>query len=370
MRHLIAVFTIAVIAYRASAAEADLSPKPPKFTLTLNLNEFSIFNVAEMDGLSKYGGSGNFQLEIARVHTNVVWNVTITGGRSLELLGIFLGERTVKLVQGLDANNLDSNEKIALEAIKSLTRKLDDAQRNPVWDSVRITGMLGGQGTNWTIQAPDATLRLSGEKLSELQGWDGRAIVADGFIKVPGEFELTDFLDARKNTLELFVMSACPFGQRAEAKVLAFLSQTNDVTRPRLEVHYIFYKQQKDGHEVFSSLHGEEEIIEDLVQIVIRDRHPQSINGYLRLRTGNGSTPWLQLAEQVGLCPSDLGEIMNLITNQRDQLIRAEYEYVTGRYGITDGSPTYVWESERVPDLSHIATFKGLEAVSVETCSH
>ena len=85
-------------------------------------------------------------------------------------------------------------------------------------------------------------MRLTAESVAELRNLDGMPLIADGFIKVPGEFELTHFLDARKNTLELFVMSACPFGQRAEAKLLAFFSRTNDVTRPRLEVHYIFYK--------------------------------------------------------------------------------------------------------------------------------
>ena len=59
-----------------------------------------------------------------------------------------------------------------------------------------------------------------------------------------------------------------------------------------------------------------------------------------------------------------------LITTQREQLIRSEYDYAAGRYESTDGSPSYVWESERVPDLKKIAAFKGLDEINVETCSH
>ena len=69
-------------------------------------HEFSILNVSEMDGLSKYGGSGDFQLKMAKEGSYVVWNVTVDNPRMMELLGIFVGEKTMKLVQSLDPNNL------------------------------------------------------------------------------------------------------------------------------------------------------------------------------------------------------------------------------------------------------------------------
>ena len=90
---------------------SPLESKGPKFILVLNLNEFSILNVSEMDGLLKYGGSGEFKLNMAREGTNeVVWTVTIDSPRLMELLGIFVGEKTMKLVQSLDPNNLDANQ--------------------------------------------------------------------------------------------------------------------------------------------------------------------------------------------------------------------------------------------------------------------
>ena len=390
-----------------------------------------------MDGLLKYGGSGDFQLKMAKEGSNVVWNVTIDNPRLMELLGIFVGEKTIKLVQSIDPNNLDPNQKIALDAIKSLSQKLEFAQKHPVWDSLKLSGAVVHQGTNWLLQTKDDSFKLTGDKLASLfenpatgstghwpvpsgdppdgtgeanitnghtgsrhtialvpvggsttgaggspappifqtpaerfKNWNGRVVVADGFVKVPGEFEVTRFLAKRENTLELFVMSFCPFGQKAEAKLLAFLASTNATAKPRLDVHYIFYKQQKDGKDVFVSLHGEDEVVEDLVEMALRDHYPQFFQTYLQLRASNGSTPWKKLISQVGLRPSDEAEIEKLITTQREQMIRSEYDYAAGRYEITDGSPSYVWESERVPDLKKIAAFKGLDEINVETCSH
>jgi hypothetical protein len=352
----------------AAGISTDSSAK--HYVLKLALDEFSILNVSEMDGLLKYGGSGDFQLKMAKEGDNVVWIVTIDNPRLMELLGIFLGERTIRLVQNIDAKNLDPNQKIALEAIKSLSQKLELAQKNPLWDSLKLSGTVLQQGTNWMLQTEDQLFKLTGDKLAEVKCLSGRAIVADGFVKNPGEFDVSHIVEKRENTLEIFVMSFCPFGQRAEAKLLAFLAQTNANHKPCLDIHYIFYKHQRDGNEIFSSMHGEDEVVEDLVQMAIRDQYPQLFQPYLQLRTGSGRTPWKKLVEQLGIGPADEGAIADIITTQRDQMIRAEYEYASGRYEITDGSPSYVWESERVPDLKNIAIFKGLEAVSVETCSN
>jgi len=45
-------------------------------------------------------------------------------------------------------------------------------------------------------------------------------------------------------------------------------------------------------------------------------------------------------------------------------LIENEYGYVTGSYQIYDGSPTYIWESERVKDIRKVDAFNSLEFTS------
>jgi hypothetical protein len=193
--------------------------------------------------------------------------------------------------------------------------------------------------------------------------------LADGFVKVPGQFEPTRVIEQRTNTLELFVMSQCPFAQRAETKLYGFRDSPNVTQKPKLEVRYIFYKQQKDGKGVYTSLHGEEEVTENLVQMVLRDRYAALFEPYVRQRATSGNLPWRKLLEQAGSSKLLLDEIEAAITSERDALIQAEYNYVTGQYGITDGSPSYVWESERVMDLTKIERFKALKDFTGQPCS-
>jgi hypothetical protein len=290
--------------------------------------------------------------------------------RLMELLGIFVGEKTMKLVQSLDPNNLDPNQKLALEAIKSLSQKLEYAQNNPGWDSIKLPGMVVQQGTNWMFQTKDDTYKLVGAKLAETGTRNGKSIIADGFVKVPGEFELTSFIDKQTNTLELFVMSHCPYAQQAESKLIAFLSQTNLTSKPQLEVHYLFYKAQKDGKDVFGSPHGDDEVTEDLVQMAIRDIHPDHFLAYLRERVIHLDAAWKSLAEKAGLNAADITLMAKMTTDQRDSMVRGEYETMINRYGIVDASPSYFWEGEQVRDLNRVGVFKGLEQMKLETCSN
>lgn len=353
----------------AMASEAWPSTSTPHYVLKLTLNEFSLLNASEVDGLLKYGGSGDFHLRMAKEGNEVVWTVTIDNPRLMELLGIFVGEKTLKLVQGLDPTRIELNEKIALQAIKTLSQKLESAQKNPLWSQIKVAGTVVQQGTNWVIQTADGTMSLVGTNLSAFSIWAGRGVVGDGFVKVPGQFEPTRLIEQRTNTLELFVMSLCPFGQSAETKLYSFLESTNIVQKPKLEVRYLFYKQQKDGRDIFTSLHGEDEITENLVQMVLRDRYAPLFEHYVRQRAGIGKLPWRKLLEQAGAGKLLMDEIEAIITSQRDALIQAEYNYVTGQYGIYDGSPSYIWESERVTDLTKIERFKALKDFSGEACN-
>ena len=41
---------------------------------------------------------------------------------------------------------------------------------------------------------------------------------------------------------------------------------------------------------------------------------------------------------------------------------------MAGRYQIYDGSPTFVWESERIEDISQIKAFGDMDLSFNETC--
>lgn len=361
----IASFTLII-----SAADAPVAFTPPKVFLKLNLNEFSILNVSEMDGLLKYGGSGDFKLRMAREGTNgVFWNVIVDDPRLVELLSIFIGEKTVKLVQSLDPGNIDPNQKLALLAIKSLSEKLEEARKHPVWESVDLSGHLTRDNGVLRVVSSRGVFVVVGEKLGALEKLEGKHVVLKGFVKAKNQMEVVSFLEKRMNTLELFVMSYCPFGQRAQNSLVQWLESTNAFTKPNVEIRYIFYRRKVDERETFAALHGEEEIIENLVQIVLRDSFPKFFRPYLLRRALGGRVSWKVLVEQIGMPAHDISDISQALASRRDDIIQKEYEYVAGRYGIEDGSPSYAWESERVADLTKIPEFKGIDGNFDETCS-
>ncbi|NYZ79082.1 thioredoxin domain-containing protein [Candidatus Micrarchaeota archaeon] len=77
-------------------------------------------------------------------------------------------------------------------------------------------------------------------------------------------------------TLELFVMSKCPYGVQAETAVKNVIDKFGgDVN---LSLHFIA-SQGADG--TFSSLHGNTEVQEDLRQVCIMKYYPTSLIGYL-----------------------------------------------------------------------------------------
>ena len=76
---------------------ANLKPETPHYLINLNLNEFMFLSLAEVDGILNYGGSGEFRIKLSRVGSEAVWSVTINDPRFLDLVGIFVGERTMKV---------------------------------------------------------------------------------------------------------------------------------------------------------------------------------------------------------------------------------------------------------------------------------
>ncbi len=365
----VVIIALLTILLSGRASEPMASASTPRYVFKLTLSEFSILNAAEVDGLMKYGGGSSFMLTMSKEGNDVVWTVTIDNPRLMELVGIFVGEKAVKLVQGLDLDKIDPGEKIALQAIKTLSQKLEAAQKNPVWDKVKVSGTLVREGTDWFLQTLEGKLRLAGGKVAELKGRNGMALVAEGYKKVAGQLEVTRYVEKRVNTLEVFVMSLCPYGQRAEVALYTFLGKARGSALPAVEVHYLFYKVKKEGKEVFTSRHGEEEVIENLVQMVIRDYHPHAFQPYLMLRANSGNAAWKKLAEQAGLSGAEIAEVEEVVTNQREPLVQKEYDYATGRYEIYDGSPNYVWESERVGDLRKIEVFKGMDGAGEQVCT-
>ena len=222
-----------------------------------------------------------------------------------------------------------------------------------------MPGIVIDEDESWFLENEDGKLRMTGERLEDLKQSAGKSVVAHGFPKVKNQIELTRFVEKKENTLELFVGSHCPYSRRAETALISYLTTIPEGSRPSIEVHYIFYKRTGDEGDTFTTLHGPGETKENLVQICIRDWHPLLFHDYLFARA-ESEEQWEELARQVGLQEVDIKKIDRAAEEDWSDIISREYAYVVGKYGIYDGSPTYVWEGSRVADLSQVDVFAKL----------
>lgn len=349
------------------AAENVFNSQPPRHLLTLDADEYSLFNQAAAAGLDKYGGAIEFDLKMAKIADENRWMVTIHNGKLLRVLKFWIGEKSIDLLSSVpDMGNLDKKHQMSLEAVTSLATKIDTAQEQPIWDEVTLSGLVTEENGNWFIKGKQGNYQIAGEHLENLKHLKDKAIVAQGIVKKKDRFEVTRFTLKKENTLELFVMSQCPFGQMAESSVIPFWENLPEDQRPELEIHYIFYRRE-DG---FTSLHGEPEVMENLIQIVIRDNYPEIYHPYLLKRIDDKTGNWQELAKQTGMENEAIQAIEQKITAKRETLIQTEYNYVMGTHQIFDGSPTYLWESERIDDIRQIEIFQELTFSTQEKCSH
>jgi len=108
-----------------------------------------------------------------------------------------------------------------------------------------------------------------------------------------GEIPKTD-----KPTVDLFVMSQCPFGVQAETNIKPVVELLGDKIDFNL---YFIARKTGDG---FSSLHGEEEVNEDLRQVCIMQYYPEKFWDYLECVDKdyrNIGSVWENCAEDVGI---------------------------------------------------------------------
>ena len=289
------------------------------------------------------------------------------------------------LIDAIDVNQVGQAELIALSTVKSLNRKIKASIANPIWESSQLNGTIAIQssGPNGDESAmllldepheyaPSKEVRVKGD-LEQYRDWDGMPVIVNGYIKSEGTIEDITIRERRLNTLELVIMSQCPFGIQAAEGILPNLmaqSGSSESESPIMEIRYLFYQKEmaSDDPERWWCLHGEPELHENLVQMVIRDVYPDYFGRYLHARIEDESTAWDVLAGSVGLTSSEIEGIAHEIETNRAVLIESEHAYVSGELGVTDGSPTWVWESEVVLDPSAVDAIADISTASAGKC--
>ena len=137
---------------------------------------------------------------------------------------------------------------------------------------------------------------------------------------------LEELLESRiarvgKPTLELFVMSYCPFGVQTEEKIIPIVKAFGD----RIDFKLQFIAKEKEAPSAqditpFTSLHGYPEVAENIRQLLIAQEYPEKYLDYILCRGKKLDRSWENCAEKLGI---DVAKIQKLFdTPEAEQLFR------------------------------------------------
>lgn len=356
---------IAAHEHAPQAGSSSLEPATAKYVLDLTLEEFSVLHSAAADGVKTYGGHADFKVDIFQTARGPAWQVTITDPRLLPVWSQWMAEKTTQLVALTDIDQLDEPTKLAYRVSRSVNLKLKEAAGKPVLDSIRVSGVVrtgpGGEA-RLEVAGQPGTLKVTGAAARVLASLPGREAVVEGVIKTAGELEASAAFEKKDDTLEVFVISQCPFGKAAETAIINRLrSMGSSAAGPRVEFRYLFIPFAPDAGAragTFTCLHGDAEADENVVQMILRDQFPDRFFDYL-LKRSTSEAPWKEVVKSVGLDEFGVEAIERAMLD-KGELIAAEYAYAQAR-NVPPVSPTYLWEGRVLKDLEQLPQFKGIK---------
>ena len=137
---------------------------------------------------------------------------------------------------------------------------------------------------------------------------------------------LEELLTARtartgKPTLELFVMSYCPYGVQAEEKLIPIVKEFGDKIDFKLQF-IADEKEESSAQDIspFKSLHGYPEVAENIRQLLIAQEYPNQYLDYILCRGKKLDKSWEACAEKFGI---DVARIQRLFDSpEAEQLFR------------------------------------------------
>lgn len=124
-----------------------------------------------------------------------------------------------------------------------------------------------------------------------------------------------------KPTLELFVMSYCPFGVQAEEKIIPIVKKFGN--KIDFKLRFIAEeKQELSPQDItpFKSLHGYSEVAENIRQLLIKQEYPDKYLDYILCRGKKLDKSWADCAEKLGIDVVKIEELFN--TPEAEQLLR------------------------------------------------
>lgn len=132
------------------------------------------------------------------------------------------------------------------------------------------------------------------------------------------------------NQLAIFTMSLCPYAQRAEWRIVKFIKEKN----LPVDLKIYFIADIKDGE--ITSLHGPDEVEEDIHQVLIQKYWPDKLYDYLLLTE---KVSHFEALKKVGISYAKIDRL-----REEGKKSLAENIKLANELGIT-ASPTFMWEN-------------------------
>lgn len=334
----------------------------PHFALSLDRVSFLTLNRILGERLALTPGGIGFEVEIqsrARPDLQAEENgreaFWLVRTRSRELVEFFQSTtytRSRALLARAESGELTVSETTEIVGATKLLGAIDDALRFPTYDLVVSDGALArsanddgrfwlvADGAAFELTEPEH-LRVSSTGL--LESLLGNEVVVRGYMEEPGRVALQYATEKQTNTLEVFIMSHCPFAQKLLLGLAPYLRLPPDERGFEFEVHYVFYED--DGE--IRTMHGPAEQEENAIQMRVRDIFPEFYLDFLFSRLAHPEIRWRDHAREVGLGVDQIVELERAQANDEARIDR-EIRYVRDRNGVADGSPTFYWESRFV----------------------
>jgi len=168
----------------------------------------------------------------------------------------------------------------------------------------------------------------------------------------------------RENTLELYIMSQCPYGVMAGNLLYGAQKEGKLPEKYTLELHFIGNAVKNDkGEWQFSSLHGENEWKEDARQLFISKHFPKKIGAYILERNKEvTSEDWKKAAKAAGLSSSEIDKIEKGEAEAKE-LLAADFA-ISDALGIAS-SPSFIHNGQNFfVGMGPLHQLKGLENLS------
>ena len=164
----------------------------------------------------------------------------------------------------------------------------------------------------------------------------------------------TECRPEKKNDIQVFIMADCPYGKQAIQALKPVVENFGDAIT--WDVHYIASEQNG----TFTSLHGQYEADEDIVQLCVKTYSPDELLDYLYCRATNGvkGIDWHTCAKDSGISSVAIKTIEKCVNGSKGKELLSADIKIAESLSI-GGSPTWM--------ANNRYQFGGIDSETVKT---